>query len=41
MKGPEPVASVIWLLGSVPATSLGIMKATFELDLPSDSSTSP
>jgi hypothetical protein len=35
------VASVICVLGSVLATSLGIMNGTFELDLPSDSSTSP
>jgi hypothetical protein len=41
MKGPEPIESVICALGSVEATALGIMKGTFELDLPSDWSTSP
>ena len=41
MNGPEPIESVIWVLASVLATALGIMNGTFELDLPSDSSTSP
>ncbi len=41
MKGPEPVASVICVLGSVSATRLGIMKATLPPVLPSDSITRP
>ncbi len=34
-NGPEPVKSEIWLLGSVSATRLGIMKGTFDDGLPS------
>src|SRR5215813_13808709 len=33
-KGPEPVKSLICSFGEVSATSLGIMKGTFELGLP-------
>ena len=41
MNGPEPTRLLICLKGSVSATSLGIMKGTFELGLPSESSTRP
>ena len=41
MNGPEPMNSVICLLGSVSAMRLGIMKGTLDETLPSASSTRP
>ena len=41
MNGPDPVVSVICVLGSVSATRLGIMNGTLEPGLPSVLSTSP
>ena len=38
MNGPEPIWLSICLKASVSATALGIMKGTFELGLPSESS---
>src|SRR5262249_21875643 len=43
MNGPDPITSstLIWVLGSVSAVFLGIMKGTFDEGLPSDCSTRP
>ena len=41
MKGPEPVKSEIWMLGSVSATRLGIMNGTLAPGLASVCSTRP
>ena len=41
MKGPEPMVSVICVLGLVSATRLGIMNGMLEEGLPSVLSTRP
>ena len=41
MKGPDPVGSVMLAVAGVDAMRAGMMKGTFELGLPSASSTRP
>src|SRR5215510_1081319 len=40
-KGPEPVKSEIWVLGSVSATRFGIMNGTFDDGFPSANTRRP